>query len=102
MPLVATGAVSSNPKTEEWSNKLVGKKLHDTESNETVRQSFPTSPPAPFASCELTRWQTFCKKDLPEPSRIVTPGAMLTRDFREDRLNVHLDDDGVVTHVAHN
>jgi hypothetical protein len=37
MPLVVPG-ITSNPKdkTEEWSNKLVGKTLHDSESNETV------------------------------------------------------------------
>ena len=47
MPLVIPGGPnnvgtvtnSPNPKDEEWTNKLVGKKLHDTESNETVRQS---------------------------------------------------------------
>lgn len=38
MPLVVPG-ITSNPKdkTEEWSNKLVGKTLSEEESNETVR-----------------------------------------------------------------
>jgi hypothetical protein len=37
MPLVVPG-ITSNPKdkTEEWSNKLVGKTLSEEESNETV------------------------------------------------------------------
>jgi hypothetical protein len=86
MPLVvpgvnnnATATSSGNPKDEEWTQKLVGKKLHDSESNET----------------------TFCKKDLPEPTRIIEPGSMVTKDFRVDRLNVHLQEDGTVSHVAH-
>lgn len=38
MPLVVPGIqTESGDKTEEWSNKLVGKKLHDEETNETVR-----------------------------------------------------------------
>lgn len=38
MPLVVPGITSqSGDKTEEWTNKLVGKKIHDGEdSNETV------------------------------------------------------------------
>ena len=45
MPLVVPGVTTSssttgNPKTDEWTNKLVGKKLHDEDSNETVRPAF--------------------------------------------------------------
>jgi hypothetical protein len=43
MPLVvpgvnnnATTSSSGNPKDQEWTDKLVGKTLHDSESNETV------------------------------------------------------------------
>jgi hypothetical protein len=40
MPLVVPGvnnaSASGNPKDEEWTKKLVGKKLHDSDSNETV------------------------------------------------------------------
>jgi hypothetical protein len=80
MPLVVPG-ITSQPKdkTEEWSNKLVGKTLSESESNETC----------------------FCKRDLPEETRIISPGMMVTKDFRENRLNVHLNDEGTVSHVAH-
>jgi len=38
MPLVVPGVMTqSGDKTEEWSNKLVGKKLSDDPSDETVR-----------------------------------------------------------------
>jgi hypothetical protein len=43
--------------------------------------------------------QTFSKKELPEKHRIVKPGQMMTRDFRVDRLNVHVNDDNIVTKV---
>ncbi|KAF9876662.1 pua rna binding domain-containing protein [Colletotrichum karsti] len=81
MPLVVPGInnITDEAKTEEWSNKLVGKKLHDEESNET----------------------TFCKKDLPEQCRVIEPGMMVTKDFKPDRLNVHVKEDGTVSHVIH-
>lgn len=43
----------------------------------------------------------FCKTDLPQESRIIKPGMMVTKDFKEDRLNVHLNEDGTVSHVVH-
>ncbi|OAA54656.1 Proteinase inhibitor I78 [Cordyceps fumosorosea ARSEF 2679] len=80
MPLVLP---NQNPgpstKTEEWQNKLVGKTLNETATNET----------------------NFCKRDLPEFTRIIKPGSVITKDLREDRLNVHVEEDGVVTHVYH-
>ncbi|KAF7550824.1 hypothetical protein G7046_g7897 [Stylonectria norvegica] len=80
MPLVVPGINStSGDKTEEWTNKLVGKKLSDEDSNETV----------------------FCKRELPEETRIIEPGTMVTKDFKENRLNVHLKEDGTVSHVVH-
>lgn len=43
MPLVVPGVTNeSNDKTQEWSNKLVGKKITDDEtSNEVVSHSSP-------------------------------------------------------------
>ncbi|CAN8102116.1 unnamed protein product [Discula destructiva] len=81
MPLVVPGVTSqSGDKTEEWTNKLVGKKIHEGEdSNETL----------------------FAKKSLPEKHRVIQPGQMVTKDFVEDRLNVHVGDDGTVSHVTH-
>ncbi|KAF4976037.1 hypothetical protein FZEAL_7255 [Fusarium zealandicum] len=80
MPLVVPGVNStSGDKAEEWQNKLVGKKLSDEEpSNETV----------------------FAKRDLPQETRVIEPGMMVTKDFNENRLNVHLKDDGTVSHVV--
>ncbi|KAI9899404.1 hypothetical protein N3K66_005865 [Trichothecium roseum] len=77
MPLVTPQ--SDGSKNEEWQNKLVGKSLSDENSNETC----------------------FCAKDLPEKHRIIKPGSIVTKDFRIDRLNVHVDDEGICTHVTH-
>ncbi|KAF3801042.1 hypothetical protein GCG54_00010321 [Colletotrichum gloeosporioides] len=89
MPLVVPGInnITDESKTQEWSNKLVGKKLHEEESNETRTDSGPV--------------QTFCKRDLPEKSRVIEPGMMVTKDFVPDRLNVHVKEDGTVSHVVH-
>jgi hypothetical protein len=100
MPLVVPGINStSGDKAEEWQNKLVGKKLSDEEaSTETV-----CSPRNFFmlykhvANGDL---QVFAKRDLPQETRIIEPGMMVTKDFKEDRLNVHLKDDGTVSHVV--
>ncbi|KAG9248007.1 hypothetical protein BJ878DRAFT_413751 [Calycina marina] len=79
MPLVDPVTNSAGgDKTAEWQNKLVGKTLGD--SHDEVN---------------------FAKKDLPKEHRVIEPGSMVTRDFKEDRLNVHVDDKGIVTHVNH-
>lgn len=49
----------------------------------------------------LIHEQMFCKKDLPETHRIIKPGQPVTRDFKPERLNVHLKEDGTVSHVVH-
>ncbi|KAK0718056.1 translation machinery-associated protein 20 [Lasiosphaeria miniovina] len=86
MPLVVPG-ITTDPsdKTEEWTNKLVGKTLAEDGSSDETPQ--------------LTLLQTFLKSDLPEQSRIIEPGSMVTKDYNPDRLNVHLKDDGTVSHV---
>ncbi|KZF18851.1 hypothetical protein L228DRAFT_271749 [Xylona heveae TC161] len=84
MPLVVPGINSNDGSKEDqkmqWMNKLVGKKIDESSHSET----------------------TFAKTDLPEEHRIIAPGSMVTKDFREDRLNVHVDDNGTVTHVDYN
>ncbi|KAL2758957.1 hypothetical protein ACRALDRAFT_1062046 [Sodiomyces alcalophilus JCM 7366] len=80
MPLVVPGVTTqSDDKTTEWSNKLVGKKLDDEKSDEIC----------------------FCKRDLPEEHRIIQPGMMVTKDYKPNRLNVHVNEDGTVSHVVH-
>ncbi|KAK4121581.1 hypothetical protein N657DRAFT_657641 [Parathielavia appendiculata] len=82
MPLVVPGVTADNmgdDKTQEWMNKLVGKKLSEEPSSET----------------------TFCKTELPQETRVIEPGMMVTKDFKPDRLNVHVNDDGTVSHVTH-
>ncbi|PTB67662.1 hypothetical protein BBK36DRAFT_1116043 [Trichoderma citrinoviride] len=76
MPLVVPGIMTnSDDKTQEWANKLVGKTYSENESNET--------------------------RDLPEVHRIIKPGSIVTKDFRPERLNIHLKEDGTVSHVQH-
>ncbi|KAK4227160.1 hypothetical protein QBC38DRAFT_478474 [Podospora fimiseda] len=82
MPLVVPGITANNmddSKTQEWMSKLAGKTISDEPTSETV----------------------FCKKDLPECSRVIEPGMMVTKDFNPDRLNVHVKEDGTVSHVSH-
>jgi len=79
MPLVIPGLQSkSGSKTEEWQNQLLGKKLGDT-SDQT----------------------TFAKTDLPKEHRVIEKGGFGTSDFKEDRLNIHLGDDGTINKVTH-
>ncbi|KAH6718907.1 hypothetical protein BKA61DRAFT_596400 [Leptodontidium sp. MPI-SDFR-AT-0119] len=80
MPLVVPGITSggAQSKTEEWTNKLVGKKIGE--------------------GSDAT---TFARADLPKETRVIQPGSMVTKDFKPDRLNVHLKEDGTVSHVDH-
>ena len=100
MPLVVPGINStSGDKAEEWQNKLVGKKLSDEEtSTETV--CCPRNIFRSYKHAANTDEQVFAKRDLPQETRIIEPGMMVTKDFKEDRLNVHLKDDGTVSHVV--
>ncbi|GAM82110.1 hypothetical protein ANO11243_000890 [Dothideomycetidae sp. 11243] len=79
MPLVIPGMQSKDTsKSEEWANKLVGKKLGDK-----------------------TDEITFARSDLPEKHRVVNEGDMMTMDHNPDRLNIHHDKDGTITKVNH-
>lgn len=99
MPLVTPQ--SDGSKNEEWQNKLVGKSLSEENSNETVGHTPSFHLKSRGIMFLLTANQCFCAKDLPEKHRIIKPGSMVTKDFRVDRLNVHLDDEGICTHVTH-
>ncbi|KAL2817778.1 hypothetical protein BJX63DRAFT_429473 [Aspergillus granulosus] len=77
MPLVVPGITTSGGKKDEWLNKLVGKKISESLSNETC----------------------FAKKDLPESHRIIRPGDFKTMDHRPERLNIHVDENDNVRDV---
>ncbi|KAK8193099.1 hypothetical protein HDK77DRAFT_438578 [Phyllosticta capitalensis] len=73
MPLVVPQAT-----TNDWEEKLLGKKIGDSHDN-----------------------VTFAKQDLPEEHRIVKAGEMVTQDHKPERLNIHVDDNGTVHKVVH-
>ncbi|SLM40336.1 pua rna binding domain-containing protein [Lasallia pustulata] len=78
MPLVVPGINSGGSNQQsEWTNRLVGKKLSDSTSDST----------------------SFARQDLPKEHRVIEPGSMSTQDVNKDRMNVHLGEDGTVTHV---
>jgi len=45
--------------------------------------------------------QTFAKADLPKEHRVLKPDSMSTMDYKPERLNVHVDDEGTVNKVTH-
>ncbi|KAJ4353365.1 uncharacterized protein N0V89_005094 [Didymosphaeria variabile] len=79
MPLVVPGIQSSGgDQINEWSSKLMGKKLGDNHDE-----------------------VTFAKQDLPQEHRVLQPDSMSTMDHRPDRLNVHVDEQGTVKNVRY-
>ena len=48
----------------------------------------------------LTQMQTFARSDLPEEHRLIHPGSVTTADYKPERVNVHLSDDGTVHKVT--
>lgn len=68
----------SSASGEDWKTKLMGKSLGDSHSS-----------------------TTFAKKDLPKEHRVLGENSMKTMDHRPERLNVHVDDKGVVKGVSH-
>ncbi|KAF2447585.1 hypothetical protein P171DRAFT_452822 [Karstenula rhodostoma CBS 690.94] len=79
MPLVVPGIQSKGgEQIDEWTNKLMGKKIGDNHDE-----------------------VTFAKKDLPSVHRVLQPDSMSTMDHRPDRLNVHVDEQGTVKNVRY-
>ncbi|KAL2004227.1 hypothetical protein VTN02DRAFT_5370 [Thermoascus thermophilus] len=77
MPLVVPGINGCMGEKEGWANRLMGKKI--TESTTDVT--------------------SFARRDLPESHRVIKPGDAVTRDYRPERLNVHVDEHGTVRDV---
>jgi hypothetical protein len=71
---------------EEWKTLLIGK-------------TFDPNGDRAVDTTSLSASSTFTTGDLPNSHRVLPPGAIMTRDFREDRLNVFLNDDNTVTQV---
>lgn len=69
-------ALSHEERNAHWSSKLVGKKIGDQSDR-----------------------ITFAKQALPDDHRVLAPGSAATRDYKEDRLNVYVDGDGIVERV---
>ncbi|KAK3203928.1 hypothetical protein GRF29_106g1078331 [Pseudopithomyces chartarum] len=79
MPLVVPGLQSKGgDKIDEWTNKLMGKKIGDDHDE-----------------------VTFAKQDLPKEHRVLQPDSMSTMDHKPDRLNIHVDDKGTVQNVRY-
>ncbi|KAF2197087.1 hypothetical protein GQ43DRAFT_444540 [Delitschia confertaspora ATCC 74209] len=79
MPLVVPGIQNkSGGDSEDWQNKLMGKKLGDSSDN-----------------------MTFAKSDLPKEHRVLKPDSMSSMDHKPDRLNIHVDEQGTVTNVRY-
>ncbi|KAI9501426.1 hypothetical protein GGI25_004481 [Coemansia spiralis] len=77
--------------TAEWSERLVGKKHIVLEGSDEEKQSM-------LAAHEQNN--TFSDESLRKPFRILHgEQAVMTMDYRPDRLNVRLGDDGVCTEV---
>jgi len=104
MPLVVPGVTADNmgdDKAQEWMSKLAGKTLSEGPSSETVsRTDLSAIPCHGEAGANSSSPQTFCKTDLPQETRVIEPGMMVTKDFKPDRRNVHVKEDGTVSHVS--
>lgn len=90
MPLVVPELVPGNK--DEWTNKLVGKKISDSGASDvtvgfSVLSCFPWELIDFSISCMsyLTDVQTFAKKDLPEEHRILKPNDPTTADHKPNR-----------------
>ena len=85
MPLVVPGLMSgSSSKTEDWQNKLLGKKLGDTSDSVVRNFTHLTSFPSILTKI-LTKKQTFAKTELPSEHRVVKEGDFTTMDHKPDR-----------------
>lgn len=58
----------------------------------------PPLRPLPFTAADREQVKRLL---LPEEHRVIRPGAIITRDFVEDRLNVYVNEAGECTHCTH-
>ncbi len=63
--------------SSDWKTKLLGKTLGDNHTE-----------------------TSFARNELPKEHRVLQPDAMKTMDHKPERLNVHVDDKGVVRDVS--
>lgn len=87
MPLIVPGITSNDgksSKTDDWMNKLVGKKIG--EGSDAVVSLVQETSCKSMANSYICK--TFAKKDLPQETRIIEPGQMVTKDFKPDRYIV--------------
>ncbi|MCJ1436307.1 hypothetical protein MMC27_005685 [Xylographa pallens] len=101
MPLVVPGINSSltgDNQQSTWLSKLAGKKLGD-KHDETVSQAPSSIYGLSMQNPLVNNTQSFARQDLPKQHRVLEPGSMATQDFNEDRMNIHLGEDGTVKHV---
>jgi hypothetical protein len=64
MPLVVPGITGGANNADDWTTKLMGKKLTDSTSDHS----------------------SFSKKDLPANHRVIEGGSAMTMDYKPDRL----------------
>jgi hypothetical protein len=92
--------------TKSWEEKLKGKNVSSTDvCPSTAQRALQERGGWLRGNVRLTNghrfWGTQVKSQLPPKHRVIAPGTMVTRDFVEDRLNVHVDEKGVCTHCTH-
>jgi hypothetical protein len=81
MPLIdPVTTKAGGDKTQEWQNKLVGKKLGDAH-DEVVSSPLLLE----FFCFYAYDQQTFARSGLPKETRIIEPGSIVTKDFKPDR-----------------
>lgn len=99
MPLVVPGINSTMGDKSEWANKLMGKKISDSGSDELVCPGILEQ--VDVMNTDRAFYQSFAKKDLPKTHRVLGPDDMKSMDHNPDRLNVHVDHDGTVRDVTY-
>ncbi|OAA65670.1 hypothetical protein SPI_02457 [Niveomyces insectorum RCEF 264] len=80
MPLVVPGVTVDNlgdQETQKWISELVGKTLTDGPSSETA----------------------FSKAKLPPNTEVINSLSGVSHEYKKDRLNVVLNEDGIVVDV---
>ena len=96
MPLVVPGmmgsgtnAQSEDSTNEAWMNRLLGKKLTDGPSDETVSPHFcDRQLGITKRNSLIIDVQNFSKKDLPKEHRIISSDSMMTADHKAERYLV--------------
>ncbi|KAI8870118.1 hypothetical protein GQ42DRAFT_155609 [Ramicandelaber brevisporus] len=97
MPVIPGALTSSNESIEALRERLLGRPLSSSVGSGQTNRQRTTASSDTAASDSGSNLKPVGTDELPKSHRIIKPGGLVTMDYRSNRLNVHVNKDGVIS-----